>query len=364
MKSKIRFGVLLMVAVLIALPLGSTRAQGDICSMWTSAGLTADDCALITSAMTPENMGKLGSFVADYSMALKLTGSGTNDVDLNVKGGGPISFDPASTNDQAAMMASFKLQQTVTVSGTASGKAEEHSIEVRIVDGKVYFKTPDAPSNDKWLWQSLSSLMSSSMSSNPMMGMMGSSNPAAGMAASPEMMAAIQKLTAVPGFIKISSAASGDEKAITFAFDFGALASAPNLAEILKDIVKASTPGGSTMDEATLDQQVQQYVSMGTVFLKNAKLNVTEYFGSDKLFHGIDMHIDYKLDASMAAAMMNSTSKEDLVATFDLKFHLSKIGEAVTVEAPADATEFKADGMSSGSGSMETTPEAEATEAQ
>jgi len=373
MKSIIRFGVLLMVAMLVAMPLGSIRAQGgtDMCAMMSGTGLSAEDCALVQSAMTPENLAKLGSFVADYNIALKVTGTGSGDTDLTVKGNGPISFDPASLkgSDQAAMLASLKVQQTVTVSGTVSGKAENHTAEVRVVDGKLYYNTSDAPSSGKWLWQSLSSAASSTMSSNPMMGMMGSGNPAAGMASTPEMMAAIQKLMAVPGFVKVTSAATGDEKAITIALDFGALAASKDLADILKGIVKASSPSGTTMDDATLDQTVQQYVSMGSVFLKDAKLNLVEYFGtSDKLFHGIDVHVDYKLDASMAAAMMNSTSKEDVNATFDLKFHLSKIGEAVTVEAPADATEYTPSGSTSSggdtssSGGMEAT--AEATAAQ
>jgi len=375
MKSIIRFGVLLMVAMLVAMPLGNIRAQGgdDMCAMMGSTGLSADDCALVQSAMTPENLAKLGSFVADYNMALKVTGTGSGDTDITVKGNGPVSFDPAALqgNDQAALLSSLMVQQSITVSGTSSGKAENHTAEFRVVDGKIYFNTSDAPSSGKWLWQSLSSAASSTMSSNPMMGMMGSGNPAAGMATSPEMMAAVQKLMAVPGFVKVSSAATGDEKAITIAIDFGALAASKDLATILKDIVKASSPSGTTMDDATLDQTVQQYVSMGSVFLKDAKLNIVEYFGtSDKLFHGIDIHIDYKLDASMAAAMMNSTSKEDVNATFDLKFHLTKIGEAVTVEAPADATEYTPSGSTSSgsdtssSGGAEATEEAEATAAQ
>jgi len=55
-----------MVAVFVAIPLGSIRAQGgsDMCSMWASSGLSADDCALVTGAMTPDNLAKLGSFVA------------------------------------------------------------------------------------------------------------------------------------------------------------------------------------------------------------------------------------------------------------------------------------------------------------
>jgi len=369
MKSIIRFGVLLMVAMLVAMPLGSIRAQGgdNMCAMMGSTGLSAEDCAMIQSAMTPENLAKLGSFVADYNMALKVTGTGSGDTDITVKGSGPVSFDPAALqgNDQAALLSSLKVQQSITVSGTSSGKAENHTAELRVVDGKIYFNTSDAPSSGKWLWQSLSSAASSTMSSNPMMGMMGSGNPAAGMATSPEMMAAVQKLLAVPGFVKISSAASGDEKAVTIAVDFGALAASKDLAAILKGIVKASSPSGTTMDDATLDQTVQQYVSMGSVFLKDAKLNIVEYFGtSDKLFHGVDLHVDYKLDASMAAAMMNSTSKEDVNATFDLKFHLSKIGEAVTVEAPADATEYTPSGSTSSSGGAEATEEAEATAAQ
>jgi len=370
MKSIIRFGVLLMVAMLVAMPLGSIRAQGgtDMCAMMSGTGLSAEDCALVQSAMTPENLAKLGSFVADYNIALKLTGTGSGDTDITVKGNGPVSFDPASLQggDQTAMMSSLKLQQTITVSGTASGKAENHTAEVRVVDGKLYFNTSDAPSSGKWLWQSLSSVASSTMSSNPMMGMMGSGNPAAAMPSSPEMMAAVQKLLAVPGFVKVTSAANGDEKAITIALDFGSLAASKDLADILKGIVKAASPSGTTMDEATLDQTVQQYVSMGSVFLKNAKLNIVEYFGtSDKLFHGVDLHVDYKLDASMAAAMMNSTSKEDVNATLDLKFHLSNIGQAVTVEAPADATEYTPSGSTgSGSSSGDMSATEEATAAQ
>src|SRR5436309_3322214 len=100
MKSIFRTSVLLAVLVVMALPLGSlsVRAQGGgvDCASMSTIGLTAEDCALVQSAMTPENLAKLSSFVADYSLVAKVTGTGKNDVDVTVKGSGPISFDAAA----------------------------------------------------------------------------------------------------------------------------------------------------------------------------------------------------------------------------------------------------------------------------
>ncbi len=355
MKSIFRYSVLLMAVVLIALPLGAIHAQGDLCATFAKSGLSADDCALLQGAMAQENMAKLNAFTADYSLAFKLAGAGpTSDSDITVKGSGPISFDMAAAmkNDNAAMQQSLKLQQTITISGTSAGKAADDTVDVVIVDGKVYWKDNQAPSNGKWLFQSLSSA-SSMASSNPMTGMMtgGAANPAAAaMMADPKVAAAFQAMLQTPGFVTITSTANGDEKDIMATVDVNALLASKDLPAQVKTLITAiSAASGSaaSADTAQLDQQIPTYIQLASMYAKSLKLNMTWTVGSsDKLLHGFALHLDYTLDPSMAAgltggAASGSTSTTPVNLTVDVKAHLSNIGQAVDVTAPDGATEFK-----------------------
>lgn len=370
MKPIFRYCVLLMVVVLIALPLSSIHAQGDLCAAFAKSGLSADDCALLQGAMAQENLTKLNSFTADYSLAFKMSGAGpTSDSDITVKGSGPISLDMAAAqkSDSAAVQQSLKLQQTITVSGTAQGKTQNDTVDVVITDGKVYWKNTQAPSSGKWLWQSLSSASSSMGSSNPMAGMMtgGASNPAAAaLATDPKVTAALQQLMQTPGFVTITSTANGDEKDIMATVDVNALLASKDLPATLKTLItaasSASGAAGST-DTAQLDQQIPTYIQLASMYAKSLKLNMTWTVGTaDKLLHGFALHLDYTLDPSMAAGLTGgsssgSASTTPINLTLDLKAHLSNIGQAVTVTAPADATEYKGSG-STGSDTTAATP--------
>src|SRR4051794_24679418 len=89
MKSVLRSAFfVVLVALLAFVPAIKLQAQGaDTCF-----GLKAADCALI-QGMGSADLSKLSSFTMDYTLTLKVTGSGTNDVDVSVQGNGPFSID-------------------------------------------------------------------------------------------------------------------------------------------------------------------------------------------------------------------------------------------------------------------------------
>jgi hypothetical protein len=155
----------------------------------------------------------------------------------------------------------------------------------------------------------------------------------------PELLAALQNLPKVPGFIKAERKDDidiGGVKSAQFvvSFDILALVKSKEFTPILKAAMKSSGSG----TEVT-DQQLTQFVGLAQTFLKDTKLSITRYVSAeDKMPRGLGINFSMKIDeASAAMAGMAGSKGLDINFTFDVK--LSKLGEKVTVEPVKDAQE-------------------------
>ncbi len=363
MKSVLRGCILLAIVALIALtPALTSRAQGET----RCFGLAGADCKLWYSGTDAANASKYSSFVMDYNVTFTLAGTGTNDVDFKVTGTGPFSLDASkvstTSSDPTAAIAALTMANTLTASLNASGQSQKGSFEFRIVGGNLYFKGDQATQN-KWMFVSLGKALSSAMSnpsfSNALSSAMGggsgsSSNPAMAMLNDPEVMAALAKIPDIPGFIKLERQADldiGGEKAaqLVMSFDILTLVKSKEFAPILKAGLKSQNQGAEVDDK-----QIQQIVAIAQTVLKDTKLSITQWVGTnDKLSHGLGIDFVMKVDENTAALLQSNSSSSSAAKPVDIKFHfdikLTKIGQPVKVEAVKDATEIDTSSMMGGS---------------
>jgi len=362
MKSVFRSAVFaILVALMAFVPVMSTHAQADMCF-----GLKADDCALL-QGMGGADMSKLSSFVMDYSITAKMTGTGSSDVDFSVTGNGPFSIDAtkmssASSNPMAAITG-LTVANTITASLTASGQTQKGTFEFRILDGTLYFMG-DMATQGKWMSVDLAQALGAAMSNPQFSGAMNpGSNPAAAAAMDPEVLANLGKAFMAPGVITAKRAAdiTIDGQAVAafqFNFDIVSLLKAPEFKPAIQKIMASQSSG----TEIT-DQQLNQFISAAQTMLKDTKFSVTEYVGTtDKLPHGFGLDFSLKLDPATAGMVTGSSNAQALNVDFHFLITLSKVGEAVAVTAPAGAEKIDLSGMMGGSGG--TAPQPEATEAK
>jgi hypothetical protein len=341
--SRILF-MLVMAAVLATLPALKVNAQGDQCF-----GLSGGDCQLLQAAGGASSTAKLTSFVADYSLTFKVTGTG-DDVDVKITGNGPISIDPTKlqgdmTSNPTAFFAALTLSNTISMSVTTAGKTESNNVEIRIVGDKVYFKD-DQTTKGQWMWSSISG----AMSGNPAIGStLGSATGGAGaasqMMSDPAVMAALAKLPYAAGFIVAQRSADediGGEKSAHFVFNVNVLTllKSPELKAAALALAQAA---GQPTEE--IETQLQQATSMGEAFLKDLKIGVHQYVGTtDQTLHGLGLDFSLKVDPAtmgMLSGDTSSTSTTPVDLNFNFLVKLTKVGEKVTVEPVADAQEFK-----------------------
>jgi len=363
MKSVFRSAVFaILVALLAFVPVMSTHAQADMCF-----GLKADDCALL-QGMGGADMSKLSSFVMDYSVTAKVTGTGSSDVDLSVQGTGPFSIDATkmtgnSSNPMAAVTG-LTLANTITASLTASGQTQKGSFEFRILDGTLYFMG-DTATQGKWMSVDLAQALGAAMSNPQLSGAMNpSSNPAAAAAMDPAVLESLSKAFMSPGVITATRAADitidGQPVAVfQFNLDIVTLLKSPDFKPAIQKIMASQASGAEITD-----QQLNQFLVAAQTMLKDTTFSVSEYVGTtDKLFHGFGLDLSIKLDAATAGMVTGSSNAQALNVDFHFLITLSKVGQAVSVTAPAGAEKIDLSGMMGGTGGS-TAPQPEATEAR
>jgi methionine-rich copper-binding protein CopC len=218
----------------------------------------------------------------------------------------------------------------------------EGSLEFRIVDGILYFMG-DMASQGKWMKLSLADAAASSMGS---MGSMTSM-------ASPETAKMLEAFANVPGLVT-ASAEDGPEvdgeatRAIKLNIDLGVFITAltgPEGKPIIKEILASQ---GQTMTDAEIDAQMAQVKAMVAMLeptLKATTLQISWMVGTtDQKFHGFALLFDTTVDPTLASMMSggagtSGAAPQPIKLNFNLTVTLSKLGEAVTVEAVADAVD-------------------------
>jgi len=340
MKSIIRLGVFLLVALMVVSPAISTRAQ-DTCY-----GVPEADCKLVTEASANSAAFQQG-FTMDYKIAFsgKGTSNGTDSSGaVNVSGSGVLGTAAAAAAgaDPSAMMNAFLFSNVINFETSGSGTPQKGSIEVRVVNGNLYFKSDLM--GGKWQYvtgaelqaalTSALSKMSSAGAGAGGTGGTGGMNPMS----NPELLTALMAAPNIPGVIT-GEAADGPTvdgqatRKVTYNFDLATLIGAKEFRPVVKAALSQQAAGAEVTD-AQIDENVQK----ATTALQNTKFSAYVLVGSaDKITHGFGVSLNAVIDEA-TAKLMNSTGAGELNANFDITF--SKVGQAVTVEAPADAVKF------------------------
>jgi hypothetical protein len=217
--------------------------------------------------------------------------------------------------------------------------AQKGSIEVRIVNGNVYFKSAML-GGDKWQYvtgaelQSLITTMSSQMSGAGGAGGTGGANPMS----NPEMLGAIMAAPNIPGVIT-GEAEDGPTvdghptRKVTYNLNLATLVGAQEFRPVIKSALSQQAAGTEVTD-AKIDETIQQ----ATAALQNTTFSVYVLVGTDdKVTHGFGLNIDATIDEA-TSKLLKSSGSGSINASLDFTF--SKVGQAVTVEAPADAVKF------------------------
>jgi len=105
------------------------------------------------------------------------------------------------------------------------------------------------------------------------------------------------------------------------------------------------------------DQQLQGVLMMAGGVLGSTNVVITRWVGNDdKMYHALDLLINLNIDTSM----MGGTGSP-VTGTIDLNVQLTKVGQPVSVTAPAGATMQDLSGGAAGLGALGGTGSAGAT---
>jgi hypothetical protein len=304
-------------------------------------------------------MTKLTSFTMDYTLTLKAdTGDPAKNIDLKVTGKGPFGLDTTKlsgdSKDPMAAIGALTMANVIDASMTSNGKDVKGTFEFRIVGGDLYFMG-DMATQGKWQKINIGKALTAAMANPMVSGMMSgkgtgaASNPAMAAMQDPEVMKALMSIPNIPGVITATRGDDitiGSEKVAVFTYDLDVLklVQAKEFAPVLKAALKGQSAGAEVTDK-----QVAQIVAAANMFLKDFKFSVTRYVGADdKLPHGIGITFSLKLDAATAGMVMSSPDAKPVSIDFNFDIKLDKIGEAVTVDPVADATEIDTSKMMGG----------------
>jgi hypothetical protein len=348
MKSLLRLGALLLVALLVFSPI-VTNAQGTAPNTCPT-GLQKADCDLVDAAFNnKEATGKFSNFEMAYTFNLKAisTGAQASNTDVKVTGTGVFGLDSSVTagaSDPFAALSALKFSNVIKSEAKSDGKTTSGTLEFRILNGTFYVKSA-ALTQDKWQSISLAELLSAAMSAQASMG---SDNPATGVqsvATDPEVIQAITDAFQEPGVITGTAAAGptvegAATRRITVNINLNKAVSSPKFQPALKAIAKQQFEGA----EPTADQvaKLQQQVSAA---LKTSILNFSwDIVPTDKTIRGFAFTAALKLDEA-TVKLLGATQSGTLDFTTDFNIQFLKVGTPVKLEAPADATPLKIPGM-------------------
>jgi hypothetical protein len=328
MKSIFRLGVLVLIAVLVAFPVMSMQAQTADKQCF---GLAGGDCDLLYAAFSPDSGAQYAKGTTfDFTLDLKVKAE--ESADISIKGTGQV----ASEDDKPL------FSTDLTISTNAENQEMSIPLSLRVLADKLYLNSMMI-TQGKWQFLPLSSAAA-----------MGSTfgGSQADAANDPETQAAFLKAMNAPGVVKSEvkdgKAADGTAtKEFTFAFDFGKFVSSPEMRAIIEKQM-AENPSASDVD---LDEAMPKIAEA----LKDTVFNLTFQVGTDKLLHGLGVHLAMKMDEAtlkelqeLGGSSMSTGMEGDLDLDVTFQLDLSKIGTAPTIEEPEDAEELDLSGLFGG----------------
>jgi len=332
----------------IATPAATTSATMTMMSLALPCTLSAADCQLLSDARG--NLAKESSFAQHFNFALALIGD--HPVNVQASGTGVFSLDTTNVQDHATLFKAIQFQ--LDINGSASLGTIQQSGKTGIVlkDGILYGLNP---LDDTWTGIDLVKTMTMMRPSTQPATPVNPTDPTNGMTqqqlmANPDFQAGIMGLMNVKGFITQERLANnlmtdGQSMAqIQYTINPQVLFNSADAVTPFRSLLKAmnsmNPQGGQRLTNMN-DQQLQGLLKIiGGVF-GNTTITETRWIGTtDKLFHAFDIEIKLNIDAGMlmGGTRMNTTMPTSLNGTISFSVQLTKIGQPVTVTAPADAT--------------------------
>ena len=310
---KFRFSFALVLLALILALVPAVLAQDE------TFGLSPADYTTWTSANAA--MSSVTSMSYDFTATLDVEKLQDTNVSANLKGTGVLSTG-----------ASPMFQMDVTGTVTQNGADTPVSLGVRVVGDTLYFndgtgwqgsKLSDLTQQvDKGLQSSGLPLNSSDLASGNL----------SGLTSSPEAMSAMSALSQLKpsDFLSLTRTDASGQADFTLALDVEKLLSSPALTPLIASGMSASsgsTGAAQPPTDAQLQQAKQTQAMVGAMF-SSSKLTFDEYVDPNAMMvQRAVLDISIPLDVVSPGAVIK--------LNFDL--NMSKFGEPVSVEAPADA---------------------------
>ncbi|MDW8300679.1 MAG: hypothetical protein RML95_15210, partial [Anaerolineae bacterium] len=274
--------------------------------------LSAEDCALVAAAS--KNVDKLKSFAMDFAVEAAAKGLGTSGFTLSVKGSGgaDLSKVDAGSDDIAEVLEKIALRVIMDASLTGDD-AQAGEIEIRIVDGQIYTKSPG---DDEWEVQSVSEFLEES-EFNLELGLNLSDVLGFSESAGMEMLGAQYTATDGPTIDGVKT------RAIKASLD---------LKPFFESLAMPSIPG-LPMDVPNMPETGNFLSNLAKAF-KKVLLSATNYYGVDGTLRGFKLEAAVEADGSALAALTGLSGNIELILTIDVR--LSKLGEPYKVEVPTN----------------------------
>ena len=310
-KFRLSFALLILALVLAVVP--AVLAQD------TTLGASQGDYDLWTSANA--NSVALSSVSYDFTAKLEIAGMGDSNVTADLKGTGVID----ANQDNPA----FQLDVTgKVIQGTDSTPID---LGVRIVDGNIYYNDGTG-----WKGEKLSDVASmaesglGSTSGLPVDPAALASGDLSSITSNPQAEAAMKALSELKpeDFLSLTRADASGLAQFTLKLDVAKLLASPALAPMFSGLAAMGSSDSSA--PAMTDAQMQQMQAMMGAMFSTATISVDQY---------VDTASNKVQRTNLAIALpLDSMVGPGAAVNLNFDINLSNYDEAVTVEAPADAT--------------------------
>ncbi len=350
MKFGKRFGLVAATAALTLMPAIGSLAQG-------TCTLAAADCTALSTADT--NLAKETSFAMAFEFSLDIKGD--SPASAQASGTGQFAVDPSKMTDPTAAANGIQLQLDAkgSGSGTSSGSG---SLSVVITNGVAYFKT------DTQDWQGVNLAdaikLGQAQIANGAGGFGGSASAGSAGAAQmaqmfsdPDVISALNSIGNIKGFITLAKTSNTPQLEGQNMSEFvetispAALLSSPDFATALKAIfgaVQKMNPGATSAGGMNPDQLTAMMPMVGSM-IGDTNLKITRWVGqTDNMYHALGLDLNLNINPGA----FGGGSATPTTGTVHFLIKLTKVGQPVTLTAPAGAKMIDLSAMMGGAGAL------------
>lgn len=303
---KLKMTSLLLIIIILLSAVASVGAQ-DAC-----LGLSADDCAIIQNANA--NMANVTSFNQSYLFRLSVTGIAAldptaSDIEVTSDGSGPMVL-----GGEGQIPFAMQLSMNGAIEGPES---QSGTMEFVITGDKLYLQNP---TDQTWLAVDLvQAIESQGATFDPaqfdaaMSGLM-----------SPEAMAGLAEIAAIPGFITYERLADENGNIpFSLTIDVTKFLQAPEFQSFAQGMAQA-------------DPNIGMIGTLLPMLLSEGTINITQWVSPDNYISKMSLDVKGTIDASA----MNPEATSPIVIDLHFEVSLSDINGSFDIVAPEGAIEI------------------------